>query len=396
MLVQLKCKTCGSKLNMDPDGKTFTCETCGSRYIFADSEHDEIIDINEVISEGNEYIQKAEWYKAKYCFGLYMRECGLPSYEAYLGWILAINECRNIKQLSKVEDSYSFESDEWETLLEIAASNKSELIQMAEDSRINFDKKLEMQAQRPDAIKIIADEVYMMGIAECRDYSNGDKILKLCNDGNSFQTLPQHTRFIVCSKEKTTADYFESALKETEGTVSPDKVILFTPNTGVDKETFLEEMFEYHMRMNVDLIIAFVNDITTLQRLARYGRCHSLDIQFPEVGWGLDAAYVKGNRIVLVGGDNHSLSRMETASNNSVYSFSQFDAIAEERRKQAELAVAEGQRKINEENERERKRLADVEQKAYWIRNKLCRHCGGEFEGRFFKKCTQCGKNKDY
>ena len=78
MLVQLKCKNCNSKLITEPDGKTFVCETCGSRYIFADQEHSEVIDVNEVIEEGNGYIQKAAWYEAKYCFGLYMRECGMP------------------------------------------------------------------------------------------------------------------------------------------------------------------------------------------------------------------------------------------------------------------------------------------------------------------------------
>ena len=65
MLVQLKCKTCNSKLKAEPDGKTFVCETCGSRYIFADQEHSEVIDVNEVIEEGNDYIQKGAWYEAK-------------------------------------------------------------------------------------------------------------------------------------------------------------------------------------------------------------------------------------------------------------------------------------------------------------------------------------------
>ena len=399
MLVQLKCKNCNSKLITEPDGKTFVCETCGSRYIFADQEHSEVIDVNEVIEEGNGYIQKAAWYEAKYCFGLYMRECGMPCYEAYLGWILSTNECRNIKQLAKVEESYSFESVEWKTLLDVAGVHKPELLQAASDSRVNFDKKIDTQSKRPDAETVIADEVYMMGIAEYRRERSDDyDLLELCNEDTLFQTLPKHTKFIVCSAEGTTADYFESAIKETEGTVYPDKVILFAPNTGIkDKSEFLEEMFEYHMQLNVDLTVAFVNDKAKLQRLARYGRCHEPSIQFPAVGWGLDAAYIKGNRIVLLGGDYQSLNYEQPSyENGSSDLYARLSAATEERRRQMEQAAAERQREIDEENERERRRLADVDQKAYWIRNKLCRHCGGEFEGRFFKKCKNYGKSKDY
>ena len=31
-----------------------------------------------------------------------------------------------------------------------------------------------------------------------------------------------------------------------------------------------------------------------------------------------------------------------------------------------------------------------------WKQSNLCRHCGGTFEGRFIKKCSKCGKPKDY
>lgn len=48
------------------------------------------------------------------------------------------------------------------------------------------------------------------------------------------------------------------------------------------------------------------------------------------------------------------------------------------------------------EEELEHQRAAEVEQRAFWIRNRLCRHCGGEFEGRIFKKCKKCGTPKDY
>lgn len=399
MLVQLKCKTCNSELKLEPNGKTFVCDVCGSRYIFTDEEKNEIIDIQEIISEGNKAIQNGDWYTARYCFGLYMQECALPYYEAYLGYILTAYECRSISQLAKVESSYYFESDEWKTLLEISNSHKAELLKIVDDSRTNFNQKLDTNSKRHDAETILADEVYMMGIAEIRrQQSNDYDLLKLCNDNDVFQTFPNFTRFIVCSAKGTRADYFESALKETEGAIYPDKVLLFAPDTGIEnKSTFLEEMYEYHMRFNIDLTVAFVNDNAKLQRLARYGRCSSGNIQFPNVGWGLDGAYIKGDKIVLIGGDYESANR-EPVSFESVASipYPYVNPYTEEQLLQLKKIAEEQQRKIEEENELERKRLANVEQKALWIKSNLCRHCGGEFEGFLFKKCVRCGKNKDY
>lgn len=388
MLVQLKCSACNSILKMESNGKTFICEACDSRYIFADQGCTEIIDVNEVIEEGYAYIKKAAWHEAKYCFGLYMKECSTPCYEAYLGWILSFNKCNNIKQLAKIEDSYSFEFEEWKTLLDIAGDHKAELIQAAADSLKNFDKKIRTQSERLDAETVIADEVYMMGIAQCRREHSADyDLLELCNDDSIFQTFPKHTKFIVCSTENTTADYFKPTIKENEGSVYPDKMIIFTPDVEIEnKSDFLEEMFEYHMQFNVDLTVAFVNNRVKLQRLAIYGRCNEPNLQCPVVGWGIDSAYIKGNRIVLLGGDYQSLS----------YEQPSFETDLPDLYSHTDQATTDCQYETYEENALERLRLAEVDQKAYWIRNKLCRHCGGEFEGRFFKKCKNCGKSKDY
>ena len=81
---------------------------------------------------------------------------------------------------------------------------------------------------------------------------------------------------------------------------------------------------------------------------------------------------------------------------NQNYYQNSANSYLEEQRKRFEREAAERKRRIDEENEKERLRLELVEKRAYWIRNKLCRHCGGEFEGRIFKKCKNCGKSKDY
>lgn len=60
----------------------------------------------------------------------------------------------------------------------------------------------------------------------------------------------------------------------------------------------------------------------------------------------------------------------------------------------------ERERKKAEEQEniiaQEQQRQETVDRRAAWIRGNRCRHCGGEFAGLIFKKCTLCGKRKDY
>lgn len=49
------------------------------------------------------------------------------------------------------------------------------------------------------------------------------------------------------------------------------------------------------------------------------------------------------------------------------------------------------------QQEQERRRMELVEKRAAWIRSRRCRHCGGEFAGvLWMKKCSSCGRRKDY
>ncbi len=50
----------------------------------------------------------------------------------------------------------------------------------------------------------------------------------------------------------------------------------------------------------------------------------------------------------------------------------------------------------NIEEERKRKSVPSVPMSEQYRRQGLCRHCGGTFKGMFSKKCTNCGKEKDY
>ena len=69
-------------------------------------------------------------------------------------------------------------------------------------------------------------------------------------------------------------------------------------------------------------------------------------------------------------------------------------ARQEELRRQ-ELARQEAERKAVEKQIAEEKRRI-VEQQAAYRSQGVCQHCGGTFKGLFGKKCSNCGKPKDY
>ena len=71
----------------------------------------------------------------------------------------------------------------------------------------------------------------------------------------------------------------------------------------------------------------------------------------------------------------------------------------ENERKRAEAAEQERQRKIEEERiSKEKRESAEriAMQQRGWRNASRCQHCGGELKGFLIKKCTQCGKSKDY
>ena len=49
----------------------------------------------------------------------------------------------------------------------------------------------------------------------------------------------------------------------------------------------------------------------------------------------------------------------------------------------------------NIEEER-RKKMSEVRQRENYRAWGVCQHCGGEFKGLFRKKCSVCGREKDY
>lgn len=70
--------------------------------------------------------------------------------------------------------------------------------------------------------------------------------------------------------------------------------------------------------------------------------------------------------------------------------------IAEEKRKAEEWKIKERRKAEERKIEEMRKAQARQNQQAAWRNSGKCQHCGGDLKGFFSKKCTACGKPKDY
>ena len=89
------------------------------------------------------------------------------------------------------------------------------------------------------------------------------------------------------------------------------------------------------------------------------------------------------------------LRKCDTAS---IRLFGNIDSLEQERRQwqqEAERQRQELERKM-QEYERQRVLAWQRQQAMMWRNAGRCQHCGGEMKGLFSKKCTACGKPKDY
>ena len=96
---------------------------------------------------------------------------------------------------------------------------------------------------------------------------------------------------------------------------------------------------------------------------------------------------LRADGTVIVTGPNNDLL-------NTVSGMKLFDDMnnieAEIKKKTEEKRIAEEKQRIAEEKQR------IAEKKATYRSKGLCQHCGGTFKGLFTKKCSNCGKEKDY
>ena len=68
--------------------------------------------------------------------------------------------------------------------------------------------------------------------------------------------------------------------------------------------------------------------------------------------------------------------------------------IARQKQEEEERLARLKREEAKRRQEEERRRIE--EQKRAWRSDGLCQHCGGQLKGLFSKKCTACGKPKDY
>lgn len=403
MLVQLKCKTCSSNLEAESGTKTFICESCGSRYVFVDEDEEEIIDVKELISEGQKALKEADFDEALDNFELYVEECGLPDYEAYLGYILSRFECRTIKQLSKVAYDEAFEIPEWKTLLEIAGEHRDELLAAKAESKENFKKKMQTNASRQDAEIINAQALYLMYVAEYRELEDASDIRELAGKDELFDTL--HSYYIIpCTEKNKPAEFYLPAIKKACRFGHNETVIVIPEPDESMKDEFLEEMHEYHMCNDINLVLVFLNDIKQIERIYRYSNKVNYNCQYdvPDAHYCESEAYLQGNQLILIGGNvkdadtDPDIARRES-DERLRQSTEELRRTTEERERAQEEELRLFTETLAAEAKAREEKEAAVDQRAAWIRAKKCRHCGGEFVGGFFSKvCSVCGKRKDY
>ena len=105
--------------------------------------------------------------------------------------------------------------------------------------------------------------------------------------------------------------------------------------------------------------------------------------------------------VVTTKGDYNVFDReklMRKCDSASVRLFGNIDSLEQERRQwqqEAERQRQEQERKM-QEYERQRVLAWQRQQAMMWRNAGRCQHCGGELKGLFSKKCTACGKAKDY
>lgn len=410
MLMQLKCKSCGSNLKRETGLKYFICEACDSRYVFADE--DEIIDVKELISKGQKALKEGDYDEALDDFELYVEECGLPDYEAYLGYILASFECRTMKQLSKVAYAEAFEVPEWKILIEVAGEHKDELLAAKAESKENFKKKMQTMVSRKDAEVVNSQALYLMYIAQHRQLEDADDIRQLAGKDEFFETL--HSFYIIpCTAKNKPAEFYLPAIKRAGNLVRRDMVMVIPEPDESMKDELLEEMYECHMSNKINLVLVFLKDIKQIERIYRYSNCTSYNCQYdvPTACFCNTESYLQGNQLILLGGDKRAADTVLDSDSDKENNEADEGIRCEEeelrgtreqneREKKEKLrkftAILEAEKKAREEKERKEKEAA-IEQRAAWIRARKCRHCGGIFSGGIFsKRCSVCGKRKDY
>lgn len=124
----------------------------------------------------------------------------------------------------------------------------------------------------------------------------------------------------------------------------------------------------------------------------------------------INEIFVCGEKIVAIKKDNSIISNIDELNlNNATIKFYgenleellNYEAqntvlieekLKEEKEKQAKIRRQKRLQKKQEEEERKRKEriIADYKNRG------VCQYCGGTFKGIFTKKCSQCGRNKDY
>jgi len=245
-----------------------------------------------------------------------------------------------------------------------------------QEEKNSFMKKMKKYAERDDSEVVEVNELYNMAYAEYRLLNGNERIEDILNSNDWNDSLESY-KIIACPAENKSPEYYLPTIQEACRIAHTNLIILIPEPKANKKNNFIEKMFEYHMSNEASIVLAFCKNKKTIGRAYHYCDVHG-DGSYPEtpvVILGPKTAYIQGNQIILFGGDVEAADEYD---NN-------FETIAEENRAKQEKLEAE---KI---------KVAKGDQSSEWMKASKCRYCGGTFSGFWiFKKCSNCGKTKDY
>lgn len=351
----IRCESCGSPLVSTENPNFFKCEYCEN--LLSINNFSNSVDINKLLARGYDLLELSEWESALTIFNNIL-QISPRSYEAYIGCLLIKLGISKIDLLS--ECIYPFYAlPEYKLAVKYSNDSGSRLTALSENSRNKFEKLMKNASNDSDTIEIEGKEIFNFSYLSAinmnyNDYINyPEQFSKICNI-NFYYHYQQCVAFF-CEIDNAEINDISAALGLCRKDYLGEHILIFIhDNTNI--RNLLSELSKHQILGVVSTTLIIIDDLKAISdklNIKPISKKNDLPdiVKFKKI-------FVKGNKIVF------TLS-------------------------------SELKKRIEDFNEKESED-AQVELCATWIRNKKCRHCGGEFEGLFIKKCSLCKLPKDY
>ena len=424
----IKCDVCNGALEMEAGGRTATCVVCGMRYsverlqekLCATQNFEGGINVGNIkISEDTEqlktllvkYLDSFDYNNALHIINRIL-EAAPTDAEANKIYD-RLQELKYFEIKNKVLVKYSGTSKEVaipDGIIEIAKYAFS----YKPDSYGFPDEGAEIEKLIiPDTVVRIGDYacarceklkevVWGKGLVEIGQYAFSITAISVLNLPNNirkinegaFQSCEKLTSVVLPNgiEEIATHTFSYSALEQIVFGNSIKKLgdysFYFTKIKKLDLSNSIEEIGDSAFGHCSDLVEVILGESVVVIADCAFQNTSISEITIPSKVTSIGAAFAKCEKLteVKILSDNFD--------NDEEKIFSQTPYINEKHKR----AYEQRQR---EEVERERRRQEeerqeDLRRKAARRQNGVCQYCGGTFSGLFTKKCTNCGRVKDY